>query len=243
MSDTSALRRFMRRLTRLLPPRARSRLMSLRSRGRARLGPGAYVHRSVQWLGKAHVAVGANSVVSQDGWFNVNHRHGGIAIEIGDHCFIGRRNFFSSGRRIAIGDYVLTANDCQFLGSTHVTDNPMVPVLSTGTTDAAEIVVGVNCFLGAGVRVVGNVRIGHGSVVGAASLVTRSLPPFSQAHGSPAAVHRRYSFPRGQWVALADFDEDDERALPDESSYLQALKKSPPPTMPYIACGSDMGDC
>ena len=111
------LRGLVRALRNSLPQRLRSQISAKRvSDGPASLGQGAYVHRSVQILGRAFVRIGANSVLGQECWLNVNHRVGNVAaIEIGDHCFIGRRNFFSSGRRIEIGHYVLTANDCYFL--------------------------------------------------------------------------------------------------------------------------------
>lgn len=241
---SSLLRRSIHALLDALPPRLQSHVDALRSRGAVQLGRGAYVHRSVQLLGRRHIHVGANSVLSQDCWLNVNHRRGDyIAIDIGSQCFIGRRNFLSSGRSIRISDFVLTANDCQFLGSTHVADDPMRPVITTGTTDHEVIEVGGNTFIGAGVRVVGSVRIGHGCVIGAGSLVTRDLPAFSQAHGSPATVRKRYSVLRGQWVPVAEFTEDDERSLPDEQSYLATMRCCGPIRMPYIACGSDMGNC
>ncbi len=195
-------------------------------------------------LGKAFIRIGTNSVISQDCWLNVNHRQGDrLAIDIGSHCFIGRRNFFSSGRKIRFADYVLTANDCQFLGSTHIVDNPMRPIITTGTSDHDVIEVGVNAFIGAGVRVVGTVRIGHGCVVGAGSLVTRDLPAFSQAHGSPATVRKRYSISRGCWVPIGEFTAEDEAALPNAQDYLTTLRTAGPIHMPYIASGSDMGNC
>jgi acetyltransferase-like isoleucine patch superfamily enzyme len=188
------------------------------------------------------VRIGANSVLSQDCWLNVNHRKDdALAIEIGDHCFIGRRNFFSSGRRIDIGHYVLTANDCHFLGSSHVVSDPLQPCITTGTTDFDTISVGHNTFFGAGVRVLGSVSIGHGCVVGAGSLVTRDVPPFSQVAGFPAAVFRRYSFLRKAWVPVSDFRANDERALLSADEYLEQLRQKPFPRMPYLAAGSDMG--
>ena len=216
----------------------------MRSRGRTTLGPRAYLHPSVQVLGKAFVRIGENSVVCQDGWFNVNHRHGdGFAIEIGDHCFIGRRNFFSSGKRVVLGHYVLTANDCHFLGSSHIVSDPLKPCITTGTTDGDTIVVGHNTFIGAGARVLGHVQIGHGCVVGASALVTRDIPPFSQVAGFPATVRRRYSFRSQAWVDIAAFTPEDEASLPSAEDYLAGLQQLPAPRMPYIAAGSDMGDC
>lgn len=238
------IHRLARTMIALLPLRWQCRIASMRHRASPALGPSSFVHSSVQMLGKAFIRVGANSVISQDCWLNVNHRHGDLAaIEIGANCFIGRRNFFSSGRSIRLADFVLTASDCQFLGSTHVVDAPMRPVITTGTSDHDVIEVGVNTFIGAGVRVVGTVQIGHGCVIGAGSLVTRDVPAFSQAHGSPATVRKRYSISRGRWVPIEDFTAEDEAALPDVQAYLATLRAAGPIRMPYIASGSDMGDC
>ena len=239
-------KRFRSLMTRLLasaPPRLQCRIQSWRSKGRVAMGRKAYIHPSVQILGKAQVALGDNSVLSQDCWLNVNHRdRPGRAIEIGSNCFIGRRNFFSSGASIVVSDYVLTANDCQFLGASHATADPMRPVLGTGTSGHDSIVIGANSFLGAGVRVIGSVRIGHGCVIGAGSLVTRDIPPFSQAHGSPAAVRRRFSIARQLWVPVEEFTPEDASRLPAQDSYTTQLAQAGAIHMPYIATGNDMGD-
>ena len=238
------LRAAWRRLLLALPPTLQCRWLSLRSRGRVARGPGSFVHRSVQILGRSGVAIGANSVVSQDCWLNVNHRFADArSIVIGANCFIGRRNFFSSGRAVVVGDFVLTANDCHFLGSTHVADDPLRPVIATGTTADDTIRVGANTFIGAGARIVGNVSIGHGSVVAAGSTVTRDVPPFSRVVGSPATVRARYSLPRRAWVAPEDFGPQDEAAIPAEADYVARLAAAGPIAMPYIAAGSDLGDC
>jgi acetyltransferase-like isoleucine patch superfamily enzyme len=233
-----------RRIRQALPVRLQCLLVQLRSRGHLSRGAGSYVHRSVQILGRASVAIGGNSVLSQDTWLNVNHREtGSPAIVVGSNCFVGRRNFFSSGHLIELKDYVLTANDCHFLGSTHIVDDPFVPVMLSGTTASAVISLGVNTFVGAGARVVGNVKIGHGCVIGAASVVTRDVPPFSQVVGNPATVRRRYSMARSCWVPLAEFSDLDEAALPAETAYLAELTRRGGIAMPYLAAGADMGDC
>lgn len=239
-----SVKKFVGGCIRALPPRLQCMVIAARAAGRVRRGRGTFMHRSVQVLGKQSVVIGANTVVSQDCWLNVNHRvPGEIAIRLGDNCFIGRRNFFSSGRLIVLKDFVLTANDCHFLGSSHVTDDPMRPVITTGTTASDTIVVGTNTFIGAGARLVGDVTVGHGCIVAAGSTVTKSVPPFSQVVGNPATARKRYSVIRRVWVPLADFTAEDERALPSESDYLEMLMRHPGIAMPYIAAGSDLGNC
>ena len=45
-----------------------------------------------------------------------------------------------------------------------------------------------DCWIGAGVIILPNVTIGRGSTVGAGSVVTKSIPPYSVALGTPAKV-------------------------------------------------------
>jgi carbonic anhydrase/acetyltransferase-like protein (isoleucine patch superfamily) len=103
--------------------------------------------------------------------------------------------------------------------------------------------IGVNVWLGAGVIVLGALSIGHGSVVGAGSVVTKDIPPFSIAAGNPCKVIKRYDFRANEWVRTEDFDNENEALMPDEETYLTALKASAPAiTMPLYAATSSKGD-
>lgn len=208
-----------------------------------RKGKGVYLHSSVQILGASNVTIGNNTFISEQTWINVNHRiKGAVAISIGDNCFIGRRNFFTSGKNIKIGHYVLTTIDCKFICSTHIADNPFTPYIASGTTSDGVISVGANCFFGAGSMILGNVVIGHGSVIGAGSLVTKDIPPFSLVIGNPAKILRRYSFSKHSWIEVDSVTEDDLSNLPSEEDYLKILKgEFPVINMPVIATGFDLG--
>lgn len=45
-------------------------------------------------------------------------------------------------------------------------------------------------YLGAGCKILGNVSVGHNSVVGANAVVTKSVPPFCVVAGVPARILR-----------------------------------------------------
>lgn len=227
-----------------LPIRLRCLIQSARQGGRVKMGRGSYIHPSVHLFGKKNIRVGENCCVSEGCWLNVNHRQEDkISIEIGNHCFVGKQNFFTSGSLISIGDYTLTTIDCKFIGSTHKIGDPDVPYLLTGTTSDDQINIGVNCFLGAGVTVLGNVKIGHGSVIGAGSLVLRDVLPFSIAVGNPAKVIKRYSFAQKAWLPVAEMTIENEVGMPSEQEYLVQLKaRFPHVNMPWIAAGKNMGD-
>lgn len=238
------LKKLQRYIFNSLPTRLRSLIQSMYMNGKLRVGTGSYIHSSVHMLGKSNIFIGDNVCLSEGGWLNVNHRQvDKVSIKIGSNCFIGKHNFFTSGDFIEIGDYTLTTIGCRFVGSSHQISDPGVPYLLAGTSEDQKIEIGVNCFFGAGCTVLGNVSIGHGSIIGAGSLVLQNIPPFSLAVGNPAKVIKRYSFRQKLWLPISEIRADDESNMPIEEVYLEQLKaKFPRVDMPWIAVGKNMGD-
>jgi acetyltransferase-like isoleucine patch superfamily enzyme len=211
---------------------------------RAHVGASSYIDCSVQVLGWKQVRVGHHSVISEGSWLNINDREvDAPVIVIGNNCYIGRRNFLSAGAAIRIGDYCFTGVNCNFLGSDHVYTSPFAPYVTTGTTTDTTIEIGPNCWLGAAVSVLKGVKIGYGSIVGAASVVTRDVPAFSVVVGNPARLVRRYDVQRQAWVDAADYPASADAALPGEEAYLEALRNSHPALkIPLIASARKFGD-
>jgi acetyltransferase-like isoleucine patch superfamily enzyme len=54
-----------------------------------------------------------------------------------------------------------------------------------------KIIFKKGCMLGMGTIVMPGVTIGEGAIVGAGSLVTKDIPPWAVAAGSPAKVIRK----------------------------------------------------
>lgn len=209
---------------------------------RRHVGAGSLVERSVHVLSWRHVRIGRNTVISGDSIFNVNNGHGPVRITVGDHVFVGRFCFFTNGQGIAIGDYALVGLGCRFLGAGHDVD-PLRPRVTSSVPDRGRIAVGVNAWLGTDVTVLGDVSIGHGSVVGARALVTGDIPPFSVAVGTPARVTKRFDMGNRQWIPVQNFTPAMEALLPDEDSYRAALQAGfPSIPMPYAAAGPSRGD-
>jgi acetyltransferase-like isoleucine patch superfamily enzyme len=191
---------------------------------KSRVGESVLLDPSVQIAGWKNVSIGANTTISEGCWLNVNFRDNLIdRIIIGRNCHIGRRNFFSAGPLIEIKDYVFTGLDCHFLGCGHNIDSPMIPYIASGLNAGGVIQIGVNCWLATAVTVLQNVKIGHGTVVGARSLVVRELPPFSIAVGNPCKVIKRFDFKNNKWISVKDWKDEFSGYIPDEDEYLKGL--------------------
>lgn len=211
---------------------------------RVNLGAHTVIDPSAQVLGWRNVRIGERCVISEATWINVNDRENtDFAILIGNHCFIGRRNFLSSGKRIRIGDYCLTGVDCHFLGADHLHHTPYAPYSATGTTFDGVIDIGPNCWFGASVTVLKDVRIGFGSIIGAGAIVTHSVPPYSIAVGNPARVLKRFDATRNEWVPADAWSAEAEAQIPAEADYLAHLVKNHPTLkLPRLASGHLHGD-
>lgn len=95
----------------------------------------------------------------------------------------------SDGGLIEIGNDVLIGPYCVLRAANHVFSDPSKPIRMQGHA-AGRIVIEDDCWLGSHVVVTSNVTIGKGSVIGAHSVVTHDIPPYSVAMGVPAVVKK-----------------------------------------------------
>jgi acetyltransferase-like isoleucine patch superfamily enzyme len=242
-------RRGKRKLDMALSPRAKGRVAQVKNRLRSlaadkSVGRHTFIDPTVHVTGWRAIRVGHHTMIGGGSWLNVNNRAlDEKQIVIGNNCYVGFRNFFTSGRLIELGDYVMTGVDCKFLGSDHVMKDPYAPYITTGTTHDSVMRIGDNVWLGAGVAVLGSVDIGRGSVIGAGALVTKSIPPFSVAIGNPARVVRRFDFARGAWIPAAEVTPEIEARMPSEEAYRERLTRDwPELSIPLQAASRSFGD-
>lgn len=208
------------------------------------VGKNTYIDKSVHVTGWKNILIGHNTGISEGTWINVNERLGDKKhIVIGNNCYIGKRNFFSSGLLIKISDYFMSGVECKFMGSDHLFDNPFLPYISTGTSTKKEIIIETNVWLGAGVIVIGNVIIGRGSIVGAGSLINKDIPPFSIVVGNPCKIIKRYDFSLEEWVKVDEYNSNSNLLIPKEEEYIKKLQQNCPNVrIPFVACGKSKGD-
>jgi acetyltransferase-like isoleucine patch superfamily enzyme len=115
-------------------------------------------------------------------------------IVIGSGSFLNLGVMVAAAELVEIGEHCMLANGCFVTDADHRFDDPHRPVPWQGFTAKGPTRIGDNVWCGAHVVVTGGVTIGERCVIGANSVVTDDVPPFSIAAGAPARVLRRISY-------------------------------------------------
>lgn len=113
------------------------------------------------------------------------------SIEIGNYCSIGAYSHITAINKITIGDGLLTGRFVYIGDYAHgCLDKDEVDIRPSKRSliSKGEIIIGRNVWLGDKVVVLSGVTIGDNVIVGANSVVTKSLPNNCVAAGIPAKV-------------------------------------------------------
>ena len=122
------------------------------------------------------------------------HCECGKHIFIGDKVIVNMNCTFVDNNRIDIGSNVLIASNVQIYTATHSTkvDERMVQDCPDGQeicrTYALPVRIEDGAWIGGGTVILPGVTIGRNSVIGAGSVVTRSIPANCVAVGNPCRV-------------------------------------------------------
>ncbi len=119
---------------------------------------------------------------------------GQARIRIGGGTFLNLGVQVAAVELVEIGEHCMLANGCFVTDANHRFDDPDRPVPWQGFTTKGPTRVGDNVWCGANVIVTSGVTIGERCVIGANSVVTTDLPPFSIAAGAPAKVLRTITY-------------------------------------------------
>ncbi len=176
--------------------------------GKGNLGKGARVfnHVYLDIHPQSKVTIGDDFILTSDENINplCRHQRGCIVaeraetvIEIGHHVGMSSPCLWAK-ERITIGNYVNIGGDCIIMDSdAHNLDwrvrdsgEMFAPKVSMDnhTAKCAPIVIEDHVLIGARSVILKGVTIGRGSVIGAGSVVVKSIPPGCIAAGNPCRV-------------------------------------------------------
>ncbi|QJD97571.1 acyltransferase [Mucilaginibacter robiniae] len=111
----------------------------------------------------------------------------GTGITIGDRTGINARAYFGGQGGITIGNDVIMGPNVQIFSENHNFLDLVIPIKDQGVA-RQSVIIGNNCWIGAGATILAGVTIGDGCVIAAGSVVNKSVPPNSIVAGVPAKV-------------------------------------------------------
>lgn len=130
-----------------------------------------------------NVSIGNNSDLRS---FTFLDARGGF-INIGNNCSINDFSIIYGMGGVTIGDDVRIATHTVIISGEH-NFNDRDKLIRLQGVRPLEIIIEDNVWIGANVTILGGSKVGNGSIIGAGSVVTKSIPPFSVAVGNPAKV-------------------------------------------------------
>lgn len=111
----------------------------------------------------------------------------GSNIYLGENFYANHHCIFLDAADIRIGDRVLLGPAVHLYTTTHPVD---AQERATGKELIAPITIGNDCWLGGNTLVMPGVTIGERTVIGAGSVVTKSIPSGVVAVGNPCRIMR-----------------------------------------------------
>jgi acetyltransferase-like isoleucine patch superfamily enzyme len=150
------------------------------------------VHGNVlEALLEGRLEIGEQTLLEPGVWITAPDQ---ARVRIGSGCFLNLGVMVAAVALVEIGNHCMFANGCFVTDGDHRFDDPDKPVPWQGFTTKGPTRIADNVWCGAGAVITGGVSVGERCVIGANSVVTRDLPPFSIAAGAPAKVLRTIEY-------------------------------------------------
>lgn len=159
-----------------------------------------HAHARIEFRGPAYVGRGFQLMIPDNGTLIVGSGvqfrrdfvceiHGNGRVEIGDNVIFTYGCVIQCSTSIKIGEGAIIAQQSLIVDGNHRFRDPTVPLLEQGY-DYRPITIGPGALVLSKCTIVNDV--GERAVIGANSVVTRPIPPYSVAAGTPARVLERF---------------------------------------------------
>lgn len=135
--------------------------------------------------------------------------HGEKVLKIGKNVQINDYVHITAMKNVSIGDNVLIASKVYISDCSHgsykgdLADTSPLSIPKNRPYSTADVVIEKNVWIGEFVSVLPGVSIGEGAIIGTMSVVTKSIPPYSIAVGSPAKVIKEFDFDSNRWIRVS----------------------------------------
>ena len=134
------------------------------------------------YIGK-DFTLGANSIIDCTGLM----RELGESLEIGNNVGISPSFTMFVRGKVKIGDDTIIGPNVTIVAENHNANDVEKEIRKQGTRRGG-IIIGDNCWIGAGVTILDGVEIGNGSIVAAGAVVNKNVEEYTIVGGVPAKM-------------------------------------------------------
>ena len=173
-------------------------------RGFYSIGKNCYIGKKAYFQNKQYMSIGDNTTLLSyarlQSYAHLTEIPGHIII--GNNCYIGFYFSALAGADIIIEDNVLIASHVLVSSENHsINPESKIPFMNQ-KLQCSPIRIGEGTWIGEKVIILPGTNIGKKCVIGAGSVVTKSIPDYSIAVGNPAKVIKKYNFKTHEWEKI-----------------------------------------
>ena len=148
-----------------------------------------------------YVEVGDNFIMDEFAEIYCNPINNEIvpSLVIGDNVHLSKHCCIGCSNKVVLENDVRLAPYCHITDRNHIYTDVNKPIWKQAAESPGPVIIGQQTWLGFGVQVMPGVSIGKHCVIAAGSIVTKDIPDYSVAIGSPAKVIKQYNFDTHEW--------------------------------------------
>ncbi|OOQ59468.1 acyltransferase [Mucilaginibacter pedocola] len=157
------------------------------------LGHKARIYRGLKLDGGKNIFIGNNVYIGRLSWLAASPltNKQNCKLVINEGAYIGNFAHIYSTSSITIGKKALLADKVYITDNLHGYDDITLPYIEQPIKQLKPVLIGEGCWIGENVCIIG-ANVGKQSIIGANAVVTKDIPDYCVAVGSPARIIKRY---------------------------------------------------
>lgn len=172
----------------------RTRLLHLKKVGRR-----SCIIKPLQIDNHSSISIGNSVYIAEYAWLMGSKILSDKGLVVNDNTVIGHFAHIIAYKEVVIEESVLIADKVFISDCTHNYLDINTPIINQDVSFIKPVIIGEGSWLGENVCVCG-ASIGKHCVIGANSVVTKDIPDYCVAVGSPAKVVKKYDTEMKVWV-------------------------------------------